>query len=385
MAVGAVGAVRRIDQVIPTIVEWDAVGHHTLEVQRVIRGLGIESEIFALVVGPGLDGRVRPLAELPRLADGSQWVLYQCSIGSPAAEAFAQHPAPKLLDYHNITPAELVERWLPHLGEEVRLGRRQLAELAPVVRGGLADSAFNEAELVACGYARTAVAPLIVSDANLSTPPDRRRQEALARAKQAGGTDWLFVGQLLPHKAHHEVVEAFACYRAAFDPAARLHLVGRPSAPAYARALERFVAELGLAAAVELAPSLTPAELAATYDAADVFVCLSEHEGFCAPVLEAMHHGVPVVAAAGGAVPETLGGAGLVLPERSPALVATAVHRVLRDEDLRRRLVAAGRSRAEGFAPARTRDAFARALEGLLQASEPGAGLRAEPRSPLDD
>jgi hypothetical protein len=202
----------RIDQVIPSIVERDAVSNHTLEAQRVLRSMGFVSEIFAGNWGPGLEGRVRPLGELPREHDGGQWICYQASIGSPAAEIVAGHPAPKIVNYHNITPTELVEAWMPSLGAEVRLGRQQLSELASLCELGIGVSAYNTAELTLWGYQHTAVAALMMDLTALDQVLDRRLGKDLAEAKAHGGSDWLFVGQLLPHKAHEDVVKAFACY-----------------------------------------------------------------------------------------------------------------------------------------------------------------------------
>ena len=82
--------------------------------------------------------------------------------------------------------------------------------------------------------------------------------------------------------------------------------------------------DLGLQDAVHLVGSSSPAELIAYYAAADVFVCVSDHEGFCLPVLEAMHRRVPVVAYHAGAIPETLAGAGLCLSSKRPLDVASA-------------------------------------------------------------
>ena len=358
----------RIDQVIPSIVERDAVSHHTLEAQRVLHSMGFVSEIYACSMGPGLAGRVHPLSELPRYEPERQWVCYQASIGSPAADAVVSHPGLKLVDYHNISPAELIERWMPQLGAEVRLGRRQLAELAPVVELGFADSEFNRGELAEAGYRNTMVAPLMVDTANFYSPPDPHVVRRLQAARAIGGHDWLFVGQMLPHKAHHDVIKALACSRRIFDPQARLHLVGRESCAAYADALRRFVSALGLTDAVEFVGSISPGELSAYYTSADVLVCCSDHEGFCVPLLEAMHHRLPVVAYGVAAVSETLLDAGIVLPDKSPVLVAAAVQRVLTDHDLRDSLVRAGLRRTRSFTVEGARRAFAEAVEQVLQA-----------------
>lgn len=190
----------------------------------------------------------------------------------------------------------------------------------------------------------------------------------MAQAKSGGGADWLFVGRLSPNKCQHEVVKAFALYRRCFDPRARLWLVGGSSSPRYVSVLERFVAAMDLGGAVTLTGSVSQAALVSYYRGADVFVCLSQHEGFCVPLLEAMWHRVPVVALGTSAVPETLGPAGLVLPaggdgrRSGPAVVAAAVHRVVSDPSLRDVLVARGAARVEEFALDRTRARFAAAI-----------------------
>jgi L-malate glycosyltransferase len=355
-----------IDQLIPTIVERDAVSTHALEAQRVLRGLGLESEIFAQNIGIGLHDRVRPVSELDRGRPADRMILYQASIGSHVGEIFAGHPATKLLNYHNITPVELVGWWQPQLTEELVLGREQLRRLAPLTRLGVAVSRYNEAELVACGFATTAVAPLLV-DLAVHASPDAAVRERLARERDGGGPIWLFVGQLAPHKCQHDVVSALAFYRAAYDPHARLHLVGRETSPRYAQMLRRLVEELGLGEAVVMEGSVTDAALAALYDGADVLVCCSEHEGFCAPLIEAMHHGLPIVAYGAAAVPETVAGAGIVLPSKQPSLVSAAVARVLADGPLRSRLVAAAARRAHDFDLGRARAAFAGAMRSVLE------------------
>lgn len=148
-----------------------------------------------------------------------------------------------------------------------------------------------------------------------------------------------------------------------------MHLIGRESCEAYVDALRRYVAALGLTDAVEFAGSVSPGELSAYYSAADVLVCCSDHEGFCAPLLEAMHHGLPVVAYGAAAVPETVLDAGIVLRSKAPVLVATAVERVLTDQKLRDELVRSGLERSRAFTVDGSRRAFAQAIEQVLHAA----------------
>jgi glycosyltransferase involved in cell wall biosynthesis len=262
-----------------------------------------------------------------------------------------------LVNYHNITPADLLRDWEPAVAYEVALGRTQLARLAPQSRFAVADSAFNESELQGLGYEGTAVVPLLIDMQSKSDEPDPELARSLTRRKErAGGADLLYVGKISPHKAPHDLVKMLDVLRRTDDPAARLHLVGSPLGETYEPALRAFIDELGLADVVNLAGSVSDAELEAYFRAADVFVMASDHEGFCVPLAEAMGHGVPIVAYGVTAVPETVGGAGLVLPDKSAVPFAAAVGRVLRDATLVDVLATAGRRRAASFdLPASTR------------------------------
>lgn len=353
---------------IPSIVEHDAVSNHTFEAQRLLRELGFQSEIYAQILGPGVAGRVRPVSELAEYASANRWLLYQCSIGSPVAELFANDPGKKMLNYHNITPAELVEEWIPPLGEESRLGRRQLAALAPIVRASIADSPYNASELVQFGFKNVGVVSVLIESANLGVIADAAEVSRLRRAQADGGSDWLFVGQVAPHKSQHDLVAALACYRRAYADPARLHIVGREMGSAYREALLLFTRAMDLEGVVELPGSVPAAMLAAHYECADVFVCLSRHEGFCVPIIEAMARGVPVVAFDAAAVPDTLGDAGLLLSRRDPAYVAAAVHELLSDEVARHHLVKAGKRRAPLFDLEAARASF---RSSILSAVDP--------------
>jgi glycosyltransferase involved in cell wall biosynthesis len=311
----------------------------------------------------------RSVTELGR-AGRDRWLLYQSSIGSPVYDILAARSEPKLVNYHNITPAYLLRDWEPNVAYEVELGRTQLARLAPQSRFAVADSGFNESELHALGYDRTAVVPLLIDMHAKSEAPDPAVATAMARRKEAaGGADLLFVGKISPHKAPHDLVKMLAVLRRLYDPAARLHLVGSPLGETYEPALRAFIAELGLDEAVNIAGSVSGAELEAYLQAADVFVCASDHEGFCVPLAEAMGHGIPIVAYGVTAVPETVGGAGLILPDKSPLRFAAAVGRVLSDEALRRNLAAAGRARASGFDLRQSQRRFVSLVQGAIGTS----------------
>jgi L-malate glycosyltransferase len=339
----------RVDQVIPSLASRDAIGVHTINLRDGLRAAGIDSDIFYGSFTPDVEHEGRPVTELGR-AGRQRWLLYQSSIGSPVYDILAARDEPKLVNYHNITPASLLRDWEPNVAYEAALGRTQLARLATMSGLAVADSAFNESELHALGYTETAVVPLLIDMHRKSDAPDAALTAAMAtRQTKEGGADLLFVGKISPHKAPHDLVKMLAVLRRLYDPAARLHLVGTPLGATYAPVLHEFISELGLEDAVFFPGSVSGAELEAYFSSADAFVCASDHEGFCVPLAEAMGHGLPIVAFAAAAVPETVAGAGLILPDKSPGLFATAVQRVLSDPTLRATLSAAGRARAAQF------------------------------------
>jgi glycosyltransferase involved in cell wall biosynthesis len=276
--------------------------------------------------------------------------MYHSSVGSPVADFVAGRDEPVIVDYHNITPAPFFERWEPAVAGALMKGRRQLAELEVRTELGIADSAFNAQELDELGYRRTAVVPILLDVATLdAAPPDAATQGRLSDARAAGGADWLFVGRLAPNKAQHDLVKAFAAYRRLYDDRARLHLVGGSSSHQYESALTAFVDALDVGDAVEITGGVSAGALTAYFETADVYVSVSEHEGFCVPLLEAMHHRVPIVAYAAAAVPETLGDAGLLLDAKDAFTVATAVQRVVADAALRTQMIEAGLARLREF------------------------------------
>ena len=178
----------------------------------------------------------------------------------------------------------------------------------------------------------------------------------------------MFVGRIAPNKTQHDLVKAFAAYRAFHDASARLTLVGGGVDSAYGNTLQRFVHALGLDDAVSMTGAVSPAQLAAYYTTADVLVVTSEHEGFCVPLIEAMYYELPIVAFGAAAIPETLGtGAGLLLAEKDPFTVAAAVDHVVRDAGLRKQLVATGTARAREFDVARTGPAFVDAVTAVAR------------------
>ena len=348
-----------VHQFVPTF-EPGAVGGHIVEIRRLCHDLGLESEVYAEHVRAGLPGH--PFRSYRGTA--SDVLLYHVAIGSDVADFVAAQSGHVVVDHHNITPAHFYAPWEPAVVHGISWGRQQLAELTARAELGIADSAFNEGELQELGYRRTGVVPIVLDLASFQRAADDATLDRL-RAR-TDGTAWLFVGRVAPNKAHHDVIKAFAVYRRVYDDDAVLRLVGGSSSDTYLEALHELAEALDIEDAVEVTGPVSDAELAAHYRAADVFVCLSDHEGFCVPLLEAMHHRLPIVAFASTAVPDTLGDAGLCLPSKAPTTVAAAVWRIRSDAALTRQLVEAGERRLADFALPATRARMQAVLEDVL-------------------
>jgi glycosyltransferase involved in cell wall biosynthesis len=344
-----------VHQFVQELLPHDAIGGHTLLLRDALRREGWRSEIFVETPHAETAADTLPYAAYPAYAadaaEPGNVLVFQFSFSAGLSDFLAARPEPLVLSFHNVTPPELWNGWDEGITEGLTAAYGQLRRLAPRVALGLAVSRFNERELRSLGYLSTAVAPLLVDMARLDVTPDPTVAVRLARAKREGGADWLFVGRVAPSKAVEDLVKALWAYRRLYDPLARLHVVGPFPSLRYRDALGGLAEDLGLADAVRLLGEVPDAALAAFYAAADVYVSTSRHEGVGVPLLEAMRAGVPVVALAAAGVPETVGGAGILVDRPAPSYLAAAVHRVLDDASLRARLVEGGRARAGEHAP----------------------------------
>jgi glycosyltransferase involved in cell wall biosynthesis len=347
-----------VHQILAGAGPHDAVTGQALAYRARFRSWGWGGSDHATFIAPGA-GPILPRAKLaPAPADGL--VLHHSAVAPGLGELLAL-PNPKVLVYHNITPA----RWLwdvaPVLATQCAVGRGQLPEILARVQSAVAVSQFNADELARLGARDPVVVPLLLELGRLGRSQCDGEPAAGERAPTL-----LFVGRLSPHKRQDELIRTLALLRGHRQPDARLVLVGEPVTVAYGERLEAF-AEAVAPGAVRFRRGLSDAELGEAYRAADVFVCLSEHEGFCLPVIEAARFGLPVLARAAGAVPETLGGAGLLLePSDDLTVAAELVHLALTDEELRAELARRGVERVAAYEPeaaaGRLRGAIERAL-----------------------
>ena len=347
----------RVHQLLSGAGPHDAITTEAISFRERFRAWGWEGNDYASHVAPGLNGHIRLLARFkPRPED---ILLLHHSAGARRLGDLLALPNRKLLLYHNVTPAPWFWEHAPMVAVACAVGREQLPALVRAVDVAAADSAFNAAELEALGATKTAVVPLLVDYTRLGPP---------RQGDPPGPPTILFVGRLSPHKRQDDVIRAFSQYRRHREPEARLMLVGDPISSRYLERL-RALAD-GLAPrAVSIESGLSNEELGERYRSAHVFLCLSAHEGFCIPVLEALSQGVPVIARPAGAIPETAGDAAVLVEDADLAVVAELLHLAVTDSELRAELRRRGSARLQAYAPDRVAARLREAVEAVEAAT----------------
>jgi glycosyltransferase involved in cell wall biosynthesis len=324
-----------VHQVLATLGYGDAIGHEVLGIQRVLRRAGYHSDIFVQTADPRLEDLTRDYRELRDCSAREQVLIHHFSIGSRASRLAYALPDRMILVYHNITPPQYFVDVHDLLVELCFLGRRELAAYAPRVQLALGDSEFNRQELDAFGFAPTAVLPVVPGFHHLDVVPNR----LTAGPFDDEAVNVLFVGRIVPNKKIEDLIRFFDAYQRWFNRRSRLLLVGSYGGfEQYYAMLQELIARQRIPN-VHFTGQVTNEELTACYDVADVFLCASEHEGFCVPLVEAFHKGIPVLAFAAAAVPATLDGAGVLYDRKDPMQVAALIDAVASDEALRSRIV----------------------------------------------
>jgi glycosyltransferase involved in cell wall biosynthesis len=330
-----------VHQLVPVLTARDGIGGAVRGTRRILLDLGFDSAIYAGVVDPRERGETRPVGRLPTDVSENDVVIYHLSLGSPLTDIWKNLRARRVTMYHNITPAHYFDDVSARVAYDLRAGREQLRDAVQSADLCIAASTYNLAELTELGAKSGVVIPPPVDLSRLNPVPATPQQPPTL----------LFVGRFAPNKRHDMLLLILKALRETTHPDARLVLAGGlVDAEPYVAALASQATELGIEGAVAIpAAGISDRRLHDYYANAGVFVCASEHEGFCIPLLEAMAFSVPVVALDAGAVAETVGDAAVLMRTMDPLVWAGVVARVLDDTNLRSQLIASGKERVAGF------------------------------------
>lgn len=312
-----------VHQLLSTATPGDAVTGQALAWSRLLESRGIHGEVVA-------DRVATPLAPYVRRSDAfalgpADRVVLHYSIWSPIVDWAFQIPRERLaVCYHNVTPGHFFDGVNPAVASLCDQGRAALPRIGRHAGLVIADSLFNAEDLRAAGASAVQVVPLLL---DLPAP----RLTPVTAAPRV-----LTVGRIAPNKRIEDALRAFALLTRHFLPNAHFDVIGSAEGfERYLDGLRAFAVTLGIDERVTFHGRVGDETLARAFETAGVYLCMSEHEGFCVPLVEALNAGVPVVARGAAAIPETLGGAGLVLPSAEPAVAAEALNLVLTEPRVR--------------------------------------------------
>ena len=335
-----------IHQFVAGFALGDAISNQAIAMQDVFRSWGHDSTVFT---EPGrisreLKSRSGNMAKYAADAGPNDIAILHLSIGSRVNQVFADLPCRKAIQYHNVTPPHYWDMVNKRTAASLASGREQVAALAGVAEINMAVSKFNAGELSELGYRDVKVLPLILDSKRLKGGSD----PLILKTFDDGRKNILFVGRCAPNKMIQDLLDFFHHFHKYVEPNSRLIHVGSSAGalPYYATLTAR-TRHLGIKSAVHFTGMVSQAQLNAFYECADAFVCMSEHEGFCIPVFEAMMHDVPVLAYAAAAVPETMAGSGILFKEKNYAAVAELAGKVLHDAPFRSAIIRGQRERLE--------------------------------------
>jgi L-malate glycosyltransferase len=349
-----------INQWVPAAHKGDAIGDSARHVRDLLRGMGHESELYALTIDDDLRHDVRGFGDAA--ARRGDLTVFHYALPSPMTAAFASLDSGRVLQYHNVTPASFFAPYDPGLFRLASLGRQELATLAGHVDLALGDSEYNRQELDALGFGPTGVFPIAVDTTRVTQPA---RRPALEEILDDGRVNFLFVGRIAPNKKIEDLIKLAEVYKRYIDAYYRFIFVGRVDVvPRYYSMIRALMSEFRfLNDRFVFTGPIPDEELAVYYRHAAVYISMSEHEGFCVPLIEAMATDVPVMAYAAAAVPDTLGGAGVQFAPKDLEYAAELLGALAFDDDLRANVLAGQRRRLADFGDAR----ITRELTAVIQ------------------
>ena len=348
-----------IHQFVPDFSYGDAIGNDAIGIQRILKSWGIKSKIFSKVIHPMYWNRAEFYLYYRYHHDPENILIFHYSTGTELIDFVRELPERKILIYHNITPAHFFEKVNRKVARRCREGHEKLAGLTEMFNLALGDSTFNTEELKAMGFPNTGVLPIIV---DVSLYKKNLKKIPWFPYLKSHIPTLLHVGRVAPNKRIEDIIKVFYFCKKSV-PNLRLLLVGSHfDTETYVESLEKIVARLHLSD-VYFTKHLPTTTLAQIYAYATVYLCMSEHEGFCVPLAEAMSFDLPIVAYGAAAVPETLKDAGILFDKKDYPAIAEAVMECVTNPELRDDLVQRGRKRLKAF----TDEAVAPILKGHLE------------------
>lgn len=324
----------QVHQILPALSYGDAVSNHAIEIREILRGDGYDSNIYAKYIDPNVSEFAKNISSYRE--DPSNIVLYHFSLaGFDVTEFIKKLSAKKILIYHNITPADYFRNYDDNLYHLCLRGRDELRDLSSHIQLGVGDSRYNELELIDAGFKNTDVLPILIDLERYG----QQSQKESSLDEDERSINIIFVGRFSPNKKQDDIIKVFYIYNKFINNNSNLYLVGSEQISSYVLKIKTLIKSLDLEDHVIITGQVSENELIRYYKLSNIFLCMSEHEGFCVPLIEAMHFGIPIVAYNSAAIPYTLGNAGILVNNKNYLEIAEMIDLLIKNEDLYRRVV----------------------------------------------
>jgi glycosyltransferase involved in cell wall biosynthesis len=354
----------KIIQIVPSLGYGDAIAGDIIAIKHILESQGYKTAIYSTYIHKKQkESNLFVCDKLPMFNKDDILILH-ISINSDFNYQILETDCKVIAIYHNITPPEFFDEHGVHLKKECAKGLEQVASLKDKPSLVIADSEFNKQDLIEMGYDedKIKVLPIVIPYEDYRRPYDTKMYESL---KKDGYTNILFVGRIAPNKKQEDIIEIFSHYKKNINPKSRLCIVGSQDIVDYYEDLSDYAEELN-SGDIHFLGHISFSEILACYKAADLFLCMSEHEGFCVPLVEAMLFDLPIVAYESTAVPETLGDAGIVVDSKNPEFVANVMDKLLGDKAMLSEIQAGCQERLEFFSYEKIKDKFISILNEFL-------------------
>lgn len=352
-----------IHQIHPSVSYGDAIGNEMVVIRDTLRGLGYKSNIYAQFIDPKMKD-ILPFEKYKNSSapDNILIVHYSIGYGDKLLDFVKSLPDKKIMVYHNITPSEFFNGINSDYERLTKAGRIELASIRGIIDIALGDSEYNRKELNSLGYRYTGVLPIAMDFSKYDVPADAN----IIKEYDDDYTNILFVGRVSPNKKFEDVIKSFYYYKKYINQRSRLFLVGSSvGMDKYVDYLKLLVDKLEIND-IHFIGHIKFEELMAYYKLADVFLCMSEHEGFCVPLVECMYLKVPIIAYNSTAIPYTLGGSGILVYDKNYKEIAELINLVVEDKNIRESVIKSQSIRLDYFKKEHTEAVLKRYIDEVI-------------------
>jgi glycosyltransferase involved in cell wall biosynthesis len=349
-----------VHQIISAISFGDAVSNDAIALRKILRKNGFTSNLYAKYIDPRVSDLVEPIEKYQ--PDPSNIVIYHLAFGGAGVSEFVMDlPDIKIIKYHNITPPYFFYPYNKDIALGCETGLKELKELATHFQFGFGDSKYNCDDLNKSGFLKTVVLPILLDFERISNLDGN-----VNPVKDKNMVDIIFVGRISPNKKQDDIIHIFYFYHFFINKNSRLSFIGKCDDDLYFNHLKNILEKLGLEQSVVFTGLIKDEDLVGYYKTADIFLCMSEHEGFCVPLVESMYFGVPVIAFNSSCIPDTLGNSGILVNDKSRKMeIAELIDLVIKDDVLKEKIVKRQRERLKHFEEKKIEQVLIHSLEEI--------------------